>query len=75
MGADGGTIASTGVAPEALMKIYNSFLSGDLIGAKRIQFRLLELIKTMFAAGNFSEGLREGLNLRGDSTPAADHNR
>ncbi len=68
MGADGGTIASSGVAPEAVMKIYNSFLSGDLVEAKRIQFKLLELIKTMFAAGNFPEGFREGVNLRGFHT-------
>ena len=68
MGADGGTIASSGVAPEAIMKLYNSFLSGDLAEAKRIQFKLLELIKTMFAAGNFPEGFREGVNLRGFHT-------
>ncbi len=68
MGADGGTIASSGVAPEAVMKIYNGYLKGDLVEAKRIQFKLLELIKTMFAAGNFPEGFREGVNLRGFHT-------
>ena len=68
MGADGGTIASSGVAPEAIMKLYNSFLSGDIAEAKRVQFKLLELIKTMFAAGNFPEGFREGVNLRGFNT-------
>ena len=68
MGADGGTIATSGVAPEAIMKLYNSFLKGDLAEAKRIQFKLLELIKTMFAAGNFPEGFREGVNLRGFHT-------
>jgi len=68
MGGDGGTIASSGVAPEAIMKLYNSFLKGDMAEAKRIQFKLLELIKTMFAAGNFPEGFREGVNLRGFHT-------
>jgi 4-hydroxy-tetrahydrodipicolinate synthase len=68
MGGDGGTIACSGVAPEAVMKLYNSFLDGDLVEAKRIQFKLLELIKTMFAAGNFPEGFREGVNLRGFHT-------
>lgn len=68
MGADGGTIATSGVAPEAVMKLYNSFVSGDIKEAKRIQFKLLELIKTMFAAGNFPEGFREGVNLRGFDT-------
>jgi 4-hydroxy-tetrahydrodipicolinate synthase len=65
MGGDGGTIATSGVAPEAVMKLYHSFRRGDLAEAKRIQFKLLELIKTMFAAGNFPEGFREGAALRG----------
>lgn len=68
MGADGGTIATSGVAPEAVMKLYNCFMAGDFAEAKRIQFKLLELIKTMFAAGNFPEGFREGVNLRGFNT-------
>lgn len=68
MGGDGGTVATSGVAPEAVMKLYTSFQSGDLTEARRIQFKLLELIKTMFAAGNFPEGFREGVNLRGFET-------
>jgi dihydrodipicolinate synthase/N-acetylneuraminate lyase len=68
MGADGGTIASSGVAPEAIMQLYGNFRSGNIAEAKRIQFKLLELIKTMFAAGNFPEGFREGVNLRGFQT-------
>lgn len=65
MGGDGGTIASSGVAPEAVTRLYASFLSGDLSEARRIQFKLLELIETMLGAGNFPEGFREGVNLRG----------
>jgi len=65
MGGDGGTIATSGVAPEAVMKLYQSFLKGDLEEARRIQFKMLELIETMFAAGNFPEGFREGVNHRG----------
>jgi len=65
MGGDGGTIATSGVAPEAVMKLYHDWQSGDLEEAKRVQFKILELIETMFAAGNFPEGFREGVNLRG----------
>lgn len=65
MGADGGTIATSGVAPEAVVKLYQSFRSGDLTEAKRVQFKLLELIKMMFAGGNFPEGFRAGVSLRG----------
>ena len=67
MGGDGGTIASSGVAPEAIMKLYKAFLRDDIDEAKRIQFKLLEVVKTMFAAGNFPEGFREGVALRGFS--------
>ena len=65
MGGDGGTIATSGVAPEAVMKLYRDWQRGDLEEAKRVQFKMLELIETMFAAGNFPEGFREGVNLRG----------
>lgn len=65
MGADGGTIATSGVAPEVVMRLYESWQRGDLEEAKRIQFKLLALIETMFAAGNFPEGFREGVQLRG----------
>lgn len=65
MGGDGGTIATSGVAPEAIMSLYGLFKKGDFKGAKEVQFKLLELIKTMFAAGNFPEGFREGVALRG----------
>lgn len=68
MGGDGGTIATSGVAPEAVMKLYHAFTKGDINEAKRVQFKLLELIKTMFAAGNFPEGFRAGVNLRGFQT-------
>jgi len=65
MGGDGGTIASAGVAPEAIMKIYNDFRAGRFDECKRVQFKLLELIGTMLRAGNFPEGFREGAALRG----------
>jgi dihydrodipicolinate synthase/N-acetylneuraminate lyase len=68
MGEDGGTIATSSVAPEAVMKLYNCFKAGDFAESNRIQFKLLELIKTMFAAGNFPEGFREGVNLRAFNT-------
>jgi len=68
MGGDGGTIASSGVAPEAIVKLYQSFLAGEMEEARRIQFKLLDLVEAMFAAGNFPEGFREGVNLRGFET-------
>ncbi|MEY3001213.1 MAG: 4-hydroxy-tetrahydrodipicolinate synthase, partial [Verrucomicrobiota bacterium] len=45
--------------------LYQLFKRGDLPAARAVQFKLLELIKTMFAAGNFPEGFRAGVSLRG----------
>jgi dihydrodipicolinate synthase/N-acetylneuraminate lyase len=65
MGGDGGTIATSGVVPEVVMKLYNEFLSGNLDEAKRIQFKLLDLINAMLYGTNFPEGFRAGMSLRG----------
>jgi 4-hydroxy-tetrahydrodipicolinate synthase len=65
MGADGGTIASSGVVPEAIMKLYNEFRAGNWEEAKRIQFRLLDLIDAMLSGLNFPDGFRAGMTLRG----------
>ena len=65
MGGDGGTIATSGVVPEVVMKLYQEFLAGHWEEAKRIQFRLLELINAMLYGTNFPEGFRAGMALRG----------
>lgn len=65
MGADGGTIATSGVVPEVIMKLYEEFLAGRWDEAKRIQFKLLDLINTMLVGPNFPEGFRAGMSLRG----------
>lgn len=65
MGGDGGTIASSGVVPEPIVKIYNDFLAGRHEECLRVQFKLLELIEVMLKAGNFPEGFRAGVALRG----------
>lgn len=67
MGADGGTIASSGVVPEVIVKLYNEFLAGHWEEAKRIQFRLLDLIDAMLSGVNFPDGFRAGMTLRGFS--------
>lgn len=65
MGADGGTIATSGVVPEVVMRLYRSFRAGDRDQARRLQFQLLELIAAMLEGANFPEGFRAGLSLRG----------
>jgi 2-dehydro-3-deoxy-D-pentonate aldolase len=65
MGADGGTVATSGVVPEVVMKMYHATVSGDLDTARRIQFKLLELINVMLFGASFPEGFRAALGLRG----------
>ncbi len=65
MGADGGTIASAGVVPEVIMKLYQDFQAGNWQECKRLQLKLLDLINAMLFGPNFPEGFRAGLSLRG----------
>ena len=65
MGADGGTIATSGVVPEAVMNLYRLSRSGALEAAREIQFGLLELVNAMLFGCDFPEGFRVALELRG----------
>jgi 4-hydroxy-tetrahydrodipicolinate synthase len=65
MGGDGGTIATSGVVPEVIMKLYRDTLAGNLAEARRVQLKLIELIEAMFAAPIFPEGFRAAAALRG----------
>lgn len=71
MGGDGGTIATSGVVPEVLVKLHEAYVSGQHEEGRRIQMKLLELINTMLLGINFPEGFRAGVGLRGfDVGPA-----
>lgn len=65
MGGDGGTIATSGVVPEVIMKLYSDTRAGRLDEARRVQLKLMELIEAMFAAPIFPEGFRAAAALRG----------
>ena len=80
MGGDGGTLSSSGVVPEVLMKIYGEACAGHWDEAKRAQFKLLDLFALMVNAPNFPEGFRLGYQLRGFETgqarfPLSDHEK
>jgi 2-dehydro-3-deoxy-D-pentonate aldolase len=66
MGATGGTVATSGVVPETVMKLYRAFCSGDTELAKSLQFVLLPLIRLM-ASADFPEGFRLAVTARGFS--------
>ena len=71
MGGDGGTIASSSVIPEVILKLYADYQAGNYAECRRVQLKIQELIGAMFAAGNFPEGFRAAVALRGfDPGPA-----
>jgi dihydrodipicolinate synthase/N-acetylneuraminate lyase len=65
MGGDGGTIATSGVVPEMIMKLYNLFREGKIAEATKIQYQMLELIEVMLTGADFPEGFRAGMSVRG----------
>lgn len=65
VGADGGTIATSGVVPELVVKMYDLARGGNLDEAMRLQYSLLLLIKATIFGVSFPEGIREALKLRG----------
>jgi dihydrodipicolinate synthase/N-acetylneuraminate lyase len=65
IGCDGGTNATSGVAPELTRKLYELVRAGQIAEAMRLQFRLLELFDTMLYSADFPEGFRAAVELRG----------
>ena len=51
--------------PEVITKLYRDFLAGNHAECRRVQLKIQEVIATMFAAGNFPEGFRAAVSLRG----------
>jgi 4-hydroxy-tetrahydrodipicolinate synthase len=64
-GCDGGTNASSGVAPELTRKLFDLAMAGRIDEARPVQDRVRLLFDTLFAAADFPEGFRMGVGLRG----------
>lgn len=65
VGADGGTNASSGVVPELTAAIFRACKNGDINEAVRLQYQLTPLFDAMIGTGEFPEGFRAGLRVRG----------
>lgn len=65
IGADGGTNATSGVAPELMRKLYDLTVAKQYDQAVALQLRLIELFDTMLNSGDFPDGFRVGVELRG----------
>lgn len=65
IGCDGGTNASSGVAPELTRKLYDLTMAGRLDEARAIQYDLVKLFDTMIYSAEFPNGFRAAVELRG----------
>jgi 4-hydroxy-tetrahydrodipicolinate synthase len=65
VGCDGGTNATSGVAPEITKKLYELTIAGKIDEARDLQYRLLPLFDTMLYSAEFPDGFRAALKLRG----------
>lgn len=74
-GADGGTHATSGVAPEITRRLYEETRAGRLEEAMRLQYRLLELFDAMLYSAEFPEGFRVAVTLRGFAMGRGRHPR
>lgn len=64
-GADGGTNASSGIAPEVTRRLFDLFKAGKLDESMAIQYRLTELFEKLLRGADFPEGFRTGAEIRG----------
>ncbi|MFH1568932.1 MAG: dihydrodipicolinate synthase family protein [Gemmatimonadota bacterium] len=65
MGANGGTIATSGIIPEIIVELYERAVARDLDRASMLQYRILPLINHMLLGVNFPEGFKTGVAVRG----------
>jgi 2-dehydro-3-deoxy-D-pentonate aldolase len=67
-GCDGGTLATSGVAPELTRRLFDLARAGRFDEARRVQAVVLRLFDTMTTGVDFPEGIRLGMRLRGFQT-------
>ncbi len=65
IGADGGTNATAGVAPELTRKLYEATTRGDLDEARRLQYLVRRIFDKLLYGADFPEACRVAIGLRG----------
>ena len=65
IGCDGGTHATSGVAPELTREVFEAVRAGDLPRAFAAQARLTDLFDLVMQGGDFPEGFRVAVAARG----------
>ncbi len=65
IGCDGGTNATSGVAPEWTRGLFDAALAGRDAEASNLEERITDLFDTHFAISDFPDGFRLGVQARG----------
>lgn len=65
LGCDGGTNATSGVAPELTRRLFDLARAGRIDEARSLQSTISRLFDALFGAADFPEGFRMGVGLRG----------
>jgi len=65
LGCDGGTNATSGVAPELTRRLFDLARAGRFEEARAVQTAVTRLFDACFGAADFPEGFRMGVGLRG----------
>jgi 4-hydroxy-tetrahydrodipicolinate synthase len=68
IGCDGGTNATSGVVPELTRSLYDLARAGKVEEARRVQARVTRWFDAMLSGGDFPEGFRAGVGVRGFRT-------
>ncbi len=68
VGCDGGTNATSGVAPELMLKLYELTLAERLDEARELQYDIVELFDALILSAEFPDGFRTAVRLRGFET-------
>jgi dihydrodipicolinate synthase/N-acetylneuraminate lyase len=63
-GASGAMVGIAGILPELTSALYDRFMAGDLEGAKKLQYIMLPVLRTL-TAGPFPVCLKAGVEVRG----------
>lgn len=68
IGCDGGTNATSGVAPELMVKLYELTQAEKLEEARQLQYDIVTLFDAMIYSAEFPDGFRTAVRLRGFDT-------
>ncbi len=68
VGADGGTLASSGVVPQSTRKLFDLVRGGQIDEAVRLQYKILHLFDAMIYSADFPAGVWPALQLLGINT-------